>query len=62
MVVPDEDAQDGQGKEEEQGCAGSQHCTKGLVVGQEVRRFGDALTLLHVGSVVLRALLAHSTI
>ena len=62
MVVPDEDAQDGQGKEEEQGCAGSQHCAEGLVVGQEVSCFGDALTLLHIGPLVLRALLTHSTI
>lgn len=49
VVVPDEDAQDAQGKEEEQGCADSQHCAKGLVVGQEVKGLGDALVFLQLG-------------
>jgi hypothetical protein len=62
VVVPDEDAQDAQGKEEEQGCADSQHCAKGLVVGQEVKGFGDALAFCHVGPLVPKTLLTHCTI
>lgn len=42
VVVPNED---GQGGREELGCADSQHCVEGLMVGQEAKDFGDALTL-----------------
>lgn len=51
-----------QGNEEEQGGADGQRCAKGLMVGQEDKGFGDAPTLVHIGPLVLRALLTNSTI
>jgi hypothetical protein len=51
-----------QAKEEKQGGSGGQHCADGVMVGQEVKGFSDALAHLHIGSLVLRKLLKHCTI
>lgn len=63
VVVPDEESVlrwPGQG--EEQGCADSQRCAEALAVGQAVKGFGNAVTTLPVGPLVLRALCTHGTI
>lgn len=56
-MVPDENAQDSQGEEEEEGHAGGQHCGEGLIVRLKVKGSGDALALPHTRLLVPRTLL-----